>query len=71
VYCKEAQAEADRHAQPFISLLKVHYLGRPPIAVRGTISRELYHFSSFLPVQPVDARDAKYLLASALFGLTQ
>lgn len=71
MHCNELQAAADRHAKPYSSLLKVHYLGRPPIAVRGTISRELYHFSSFLPVQPVDARDAKYLLASALFGLTQ
>lgn len=49
----------------------LRYLGKPAIAVRGTITRKLYQFSDLLPAQMVDVRDARCLLATALFGIVQ
>jgi hypothetical protein len=71
VYCDKPQANAEGCENPFTPLLKLRYLGEPHIAVRGTFTRNLYHFSGFTPVQTVDIRDARYLLASKLFGIAQ
>lgn len=71
MYCDEPQVNAEGNEEPISSLLKLRYLGEPHIAVRGTITRNLYHFSGFTPVQTVDIRDARYLLASKLFGIAQ
>jgi hypothetical protein len=49
--------------------VKVEYLGRLQLAVSGTFTGNLYRFSSIQSVQPVDHRDAFYLLASGLFGI--
>jgi hypothetical protein len=71
VYCEEPQVVAESGEKSASSLLKLRYLGKPPMAVRGTVTRNLYHFSDFLSVQVVDVRDARFLLASALFGVAQ
>lgn len=49
--------------------LDLKYRGQVPIAVRGTVTGSLYHFSGTLPVRPVDLRDARFLLASRLFTI--
>lgn len=49
--------------------LKLRYLGDTQIAVRGAVTRNLYLFSENQPVQTVDARDAKSMLASRVFGI--
>lgn len=71
MYCEEPQVVADGYEKPVSLLLKLRYLGQPPIAVRGSVTRNLYHFSDFLSVQMVDVRDARFLLASTLFGVAQ
>lgn len=71
MYCEEPQVAADGYGSAVNPLLKLRYLGKPPIAVRGTVTRNLYHFSDFLSVQMVDVRDARFLLASTLFGIVQ
>lgn len=47
--------------------LNLKYLGQSRLELRGTTTGELYRFSTDMPVQPVDLRDAKFLLASPLF----
>jgi hypothetical protein len=47
----------------------VEYLGRLQLAVSGTFTGNLYRFSPVDSVQPVDHRDAFYLLSSGLFGI--
>ena len=54
----EPQATADGYEKPASSLLNIRCLGRPPIAVRGTITRSPYLFSNLTPVQTVEERDA-------------
>ena len=49
--------------------LNLKYLGDSRLELRGTSTGEVYQFSSDVPVQPVDLRDAKYLLASPLFTI--
>lgn len=48
--------------------LKLHYLGHSPMNVRGPVTGQLYQFSKFQQVQPVDARDAASILRTRLFG---
>ncbi len=69
MYCEEPQHAAEFIEKSVDTLLKLRYLGKSPIAVRGTITRSLYHFSDLLTVQTVDVRDARFLLASRLFGI--
>ncbi len=59
----------ERYIRPNIECLDLCYLGIPRIAVRGRITRQLYSFSANRRVQAVDERDAKYMLASRLFGI--
>jgi hypothetical protein len=59
----------ERYIRPNSDRLNLCYLGTPRIAVRGRITRQLYSFSANRPVQVVDERDAKYMLASGLFGI--
>jgi hypothetical protein len=47
--------------------LNLKYLGESRLELRGNSTGELYLFSTETPVQPVDLRDAKLLLASPLF----
>jgi hypothetical protein len=49
--------------------LNLKYLGESRLELRGTSTGQMYLFSSELPVQPVDLRDAKFLLASPLFTI--
>lgn len=52
-----------------IDSLSIQYLGRLQIAVSGLSTGNLYRFSPLDSVQPVDPRDAFYLLNSGLFGI--
>jgi hypothetical protein len=52
------------------AVLNLHYKGQPLMNVRGPITGSAYTFSSIQPVQPVDPKDARYLLASPLFRLS-
>jgi hypothetical protein len=58
-------------AGPQNAALNLHYTGQPPVNVRGPVTGSAYTFSSVQPVQPVDPRDAKFLLASPLFSLSK
>lgn len=49
--------------------LDLKYLGESRLELRGISTGQVYLFSSELPVQPVDLRDAKFLLASPLFTI--
>jgi hypothetical protein len=49
--------------------INLEYLGRLRLAVSGTFTGNLYRFSPVESVQPVDLRDAYYLLSSGLFGI--
>jgi len=49
--------------------LNLKYLGESRLELRGTSTGETYLFSSDGRVQPVDLRDAKFLLASPLFTI--
>lgn len=69
MYCDKPQTIADE--KPDGLMVKLRYLGKSTVALRGTITRDLYHFSEFVPVQTVDRRDARYLLATRLFGIAQ
>jgi hypothetical protein len=51
--------------------LNLKYLGQSRIKLPGVVSGNLYRFSPMLPVQAVDLRDAKMLLASPLFTVAQ
>jgi len=51
--------------------LALDYQGQPPIYVCGPVTGRDYAFSSVQPVQQVDARDARFLLASPLFRLSR
>jgi hypothetical protein len=71
VHCDEHQPAADGYEKSINSLLKLRYLGQTPISVRGTITRNVYRFPDFQSVQTVDLRDARFLLASRLFGMVR
>ncbi len=47
--------------------LNLRYSGYPLVNVRGPATGIIYRFSPTQPVQPVDARDGQFLLASQLF----
>jgi len=51
--------------------LNLHYKGQPLVSVLGPITGRAYQFSPVQPVQPVDLRDARFLLASPLFRLSR
>lgn len=51
--------------------LPLKYMGTSRLELRGSVTGELYSFSSLLPVHSVDLRDAKFLLASPLFTIAQ
>lgn len=71
MYCDEPQATTEPCEERINSLLKLRYLGKSAIEVRGTTTRNRYLFSESQPTQMVDERDAKYLLATTLFGIVQ
>ena len=58
-----SQPEADSRS----FRLNLKYLGESRLELRGSSTGELYQFSLDVPVQPVDLRDARFLLASPLF----
>ena len=52
--------------------LHLRYTGQSEMwQVQGSVTGSVYQFSPTQPVQPVDARDARFLLGSRLFGLSQ
>ncbi len=51
--------------------LNLYYKGQPLVNVLGPVTGSAYEFSSVQPVQPVDLRDARFLLASPLFRLSR
>jgi hypothetical protein len=51
--------------------LHLRYTGQSEMCVQGSVTGSVYQFSPTQPVQPVDARDARFLLGSRLFGLSQ
>jgi hypothetical protein len=53
------------------SALCLRYSGQSDMCVQGSVTGSVYQFSPSEPVQPVDARDARFLLGSRLFGLSQ
>jgi len=59
-----------RKSTPSFSL-NLKYLGQSRLELPGVVSGNLYRFSPMLPVQAVDLRDAKFLLASPLFTVAQ
>lgn len=71
MYCDKPQTAAGDYDKSDILLVQLRYLGKSAVALRGTITRNLYQFSEFMPVQTVDRRDARYLLATKLFGIAQ
>lgn len=69
MHCEEPEVTAGVSENSAGSFLNLRYLGRATVSVRGTVTRKLYSFSDLLPVQQVDRRDARFLLASRLFGI--
>ena len=51
--------------------LNLSYCGELPVNLQGAITGNLYQFSQRQPVQPVDPKDAVFLLASQLFRLAR
>jgi|HubBroStandDraft_1064217.scaffolds.fasta_scaffold07669_5 hypothetical protein len=51
--------------------LRLRYTGQSEMCVQGSVTGSVYQFSPTEPVQPVDPRDARFLLGSRLFGLSQ
>jgi hypothetical protein len=51
--------------------LELRYTGQSDMCVQGSVTGSVYQFSPSDPVQPVDARDARFLLGSRLFGLSR
>jgi hypothetical protein len=56
---------------PRNTTLDVYYTGQQSIRIRGAATSNFYHFSQLEPVQPVDTKDAVFLLSSRLFRLPQ
>ncbi len=71
MYGKSPHAAADGYESPVGSLLKLRCSGRPPLAVRRTVTRTRSHFSGILPEQMGEAIEARFLPSSALFGVVQ
>ncbi len=69
MHSDELQTSLEGYNTADSDYLNLRYLGVPQIAVRGTITRNLYSFSANWPVRAVDERDAKCMLASGLFGI--
>jgi hypothetical protein len=69
--CGQKRSELRATGTPNYGALNLHYSGQPQVYVRGSATGNLYQFSSVQPVQPVDPRDAKFLLASRLFRLAR
>lgn len=49
--------------------LNLKYLGQSRLELRGSTTGETYLFTAEIRVQPVDLRDARFLLASPLFTI--
>ena len=54
-------------AEPAHAFVRLRYLERSPILVRGPASGQQYRFSADQPIQSVDARDAESLLGTRYF----
>jgi hypothetical protein len=71
MYRGQKQNESRVNGTPQIVALNLYYTGQPQVYVRGPITGYAYSFSSVKPVQSVDLRDARFLLASPLFRLSR
>jgi hypothetical protein len=69
--CDQKRGELRATVTTQDSVLNLYYAGQPPVNVRGPVTGSDYKFSPADPVQPVDPRDARYLLASPLFRLSR
>ena len=69
--CGQLQTELKTAAIKQNGELNLRYSGLPQVYVRGSVTRNVYSFSPQKPVQPVDPGDARFLLASPLFRLSQ
>ena len=56
---------------PLILALHLRYAGESQMCVQGSVTGNVYEFSPIQRVQPVDPRDARFLLGSQLFGLSK
>lgn len=52
---------------PGYPTVKLRYMERSPILVRGPVTHQQYEFSAMHPIQSVDARDAAALLRTRFF----
>ncbi len=50
------------------SMVKLRYLERSPVRVRGPVTGKHYDFSAADPIAPVEARDAEPLLRTRFFA---
>lgn len=62
-----APAPAASRLAPPLNAVKVHYLERSPIVVRGPVTGRQYAFSREHPTQLVEPRDADSLLQTRFF----
>lgn len=66
------EVERDNYMTPTDSRdfrLNLKYLGQSRLELRGSSTGETYLFTAEVRVQPVDLRDARFLLASPLFTI--
>lgn len=68
--CTQEQGVFRYDGTPLKSSLKIYYRGEQPLDVRGGATGVVYQFSHLQRMQPVDPKDAVFLLASRLFRLT-
>ncbi len=52
-------------------VLNLYYNGQALVNVRGPVTDSAYEFSATRPMQLVDLRDARFLLANPLFSLSR
>ena len=69
IACEQSASSAARTLGRFP--LNLSYRGERPVNLEGAITGNLYQFSQRQPVQPVDPKDAVFLLASQLFRLAR
>lgn len=67
----QKRSELGAIRSPQNNALNLHYKGQVLVNVRGPVTGSAYKFSSVQPVQPVDLKDARFLLASPLFRLSR
>jgi hypothetical protein len=67
----QKQNELRTDDTPQNAALDLYYCGQALVNVRGPVTGSAYEFSAVQPVQPVDLKDARFLLANPLFTLSR